>query len=68
MTKALKKAIATRSRLENRYYKGKSVESKLAYKKTKKIFPVVYTKRKERYIISSLILIISLTIVSSGRL
>ena len=67
MTKALEKAIATRSRLGNRYYKAKSIESKLAYK-TKDIFAVVYTKRKERYIIPSLILLISLTIVSSGRL
>ena len=33
MTKNLKKAIATRSRLENRYYKVKSSENKLAYKK-----------------------------------
>ena len=36
MTKNLKKAIATRSRSENRYYKVKSIENKLAYKKQKK--------------------------------
>ena len=52
MTKALKKVIATRSHLENRYYIDKSIESKLAckyqihfcsrlYKKERKIY---YTK------------------------
>ena len=35
MTKTLRKAIADRSRLENRYYKSKTGESLRAYKKTK---------------------------------
>ena len=46
MTKALKKTIATRSRLENRYYKDKSIESKLAYKKTKKFLQSFIQKGK----------------------
>ena len=49
MTKALKKAIATRSRLENRYYKDKSIESKLAYNKTKKFLQSFIQKGKIYY-------------------
>ena len=43
MTKALKKAIATRSCLENRYYK--SIESKLACKKQRRL----YKKERKTY-------------------
>ena len=35
MTKTLRKAIATRSRLENRFYKVRTDESYKAYKKQK---------------------------------
>ena len=42
MTKALRKAFADRSRLENRYYKNRSVESLL--KKSSRIFVVDFIK------------------------
>ena len=35
MTKALRKAIANRSRLENRFYRDKTDVTKKAYKKQK---------------------------------
>ena len=44
MTKALKKAIATRSRLEN-----KSIESKLAYKKQRNVCSRLYKKERKTY-------------------
>ena len=46
MTKTLRKAIADRSRLENRYYKSKTGGPT----KNKRIFVVSCTKRKERNI------------------
>ena len=49
MTKALKKAIATRSRLENRYYKDKSIESKFAYKKQRNICSCLYKKERKLF-------------------
>ena len=49
MTKALKKAIATRSRLENRYYKVKSIENKLAYKKQRNVCSRLYKKERKIY-------------------
>ena len=42
MTKALRKAIATRSRLENRYYRHKTAESKWVYKKQKNYVSRLY--------------------------
>ena len=48
MTKALRRSIATRSRLENRFHKIRSEDSKQAYKKQKKIIVVNYIKKKER--------------------
>ena len=48
MTKALRKAIANRSRLENQYFKNKSKESLRVYKKNKRIFAVGSTKRNVR--------------------
>ena len=47
MTKALEKTIATRSRLENRYYKDKSIESKLAYKKQRNFCSRSYKKERK---------------------
>ena len=49
MTKNLKKAIATRSRLENRYYKVKSIENKLAYKKQRNFCSRLYKKERKVY-------------------
>ena len=37
MTKNLRKTISNRSRLENRYYRDKSIESLRAYKKQKNL-------------------------------
>ena len=48
MTKALRKDIATRSRLENRYYHNKTANSKTAYKKQKNYVSRLYKKRKEK--------------------
>ena len=47
MTKNLRKAIATRSRLENRYYK--SIENKLAYKKQRNFCSRLYKKERKVY-------------------
>ena len=49
MTKAPKKAIATRSHLENRYYKDKSIKSKLAYKKQRNFCSRLYKKERKMY-------------------
>ena len=51
MTKALRKAIANRSRLENRYYRQKTDDSKTAYLyiifiKNKRTIAVDCIKRK----------------------
>ena len=45
----LNNAIATRSRLENRYYKDKSIESKLAYKKQRNFCTRLYKKERKIY-------------------
>ena len=47
MTKAPRKALATRSRLENRYYRNKTNETRDAYKKQKHYCSNLYKKRKE---------------------
>ena len=49
MTKALRKAIATRSRLENRYYRNKTANSKTAYKKQKNYVSRLYKKERKKY-------------------
>ena len=49
MTKSLRKAIATRSRLENRYYKNKSSESLRAYKTHKNFCSRLYKKERKKY-------------------
>ena len=67
MTTALRKAIATRSRLENRYYKDKSIESKLAYKIQRIVCSRLYKKERNIYY-TKLNITNILTIVSSGRL
>ena len=49
MTKTLRKAIATRSRLENRFYKDRSDESYMAYKKQKNFCSRLYKKERKKY-------------------
>ena len=49
MTKNMRKAIANRSRLENKYYKNKSVESLRAYKKQKNFCSRLYKKERKKY-------------------
>ena len=49
MAKTLRKAIANRSRLENRYYKNKSNESRRAYKKQKNFCSRLYKKERKKY-------------------
>ena len=49
MTKALKKAIMTRSRLENRYYKSKSMIDKINYKRQKKYCMRLYKRERKTY-------------------
>ena len=49
MTKALRKAIATRSRLENRYYRDKTDVSNRAYKKQKNYCSKLYKKERKKY-------------------
>ena len=49
MTKALKKVIADRSRLENRYYKCKTDASLRAYKKQTKFCSKLYKKERKKY-------------------
>ena len=49
MTKALRKAIATRSRLENRYYRDNTTESRIAYKKQKNYISRLYKRERKNY-------------------
>ena len=49
MTKALRKAIATRSRLENRYHREKSDDSLRSYKKQKNFCSRLYKKERKKY-------------------
>ena len=49
MTKTLRKAIANRSRLENRYYRDKSDESLRAYRKQKNFCSRLYKKARKKY-------------------
>ena len=50
LTNALSKAIATRSRLENRYYRHKNAESKWVYKKQKNYVSRLYKiERRKHY-------------------
>ena len=49
MTKALRKAIANRSRMENRFHKYKTVDSLKAYKKQKNYCSRLYKKERKRY-------------------
>ena len=49
MTKALRKAIATRSQLENRYYRHKTAESKWIYKKQKNYVSRLYKIERRKY-------------------
>ena len=49
MTKNLRKAIANRSRLENRYYRDKSEESLRAYRKQKNFCSRLYKMERKRY-------------------
>ena len=49
MTKALRKAIVTRSRLENRYYRDKTDVSNRAYKKQKNYCSKLYKKERKKY-------------------
>ena len=49
MTKTLRKAIATRSRLENRFYKDRSDVSCKAYKKQKNFCSRLYKKERKKY-------------------
>ena len=49
MTKTLRKAIATRSRLENRYHKDKTGESLRNYRKQKNFCSRLYKKERKKY-------------------
>ena len=49
MTKALRKAIANRSRLENRYYHDKTDESKIAYNKQNNYCSRLYKKVRKKF-------------------
>ena len=49
MTKALKKAIMTRSRLENRYYQSKSMIDKINYKRQKNYCMRLYKRERKTY-------------------
>ena len=49
MTKTLRKAIADRSRLENRYYKYKSGENLRAYKKQNNFCSRLYKRERKKY-------------------
>ena len=49
MTKALRKAIVTRSRLENRYHKDKTGESLRNYRKQKNFCSRLYKKERKKY-------------------
>ena len=49
MKKALRKAVADRSRLENRYQKSKTEESLRAYKQQKNFCSRLYKKERKKY-------------------
>ena len=49
MTKALRKAIATRSRLENEFHRKRTEESKLAFKKHKNYCTRLYKKERQKF-------------------
>ena len=49
MTKALRKAIANRSRLEHQYYKYKTAESLKMYKQQKNFCSRLYKKERKKY-------------------
>ena len=49
MTKALRKAIATRSRLENKFHRKRTEESKLAFKKHKNYCSRLYKKERQKF-------------------
>ena len=49
MTENLRKAISNKSRLENRYYRDKSIESLRASKKQKNICSRLYKRERKRY-------------------
>ena len=49
MTKALRRAIANRSRLENQYFKIKSKESLRVYNKQNNFCSRLYKKERKRY-------------------
>ena len=49
VTKALRKAFADRSRLENKYYKNRSVESLRAYKKQNNFCSRLYKRGRKKY-------------------
>ena len=49
MTKALRKDITNRSRLENRYYRCRTDESKTAYKKQRNYCSRLYKKEMKNY-------------------
>ena len=49
MTKALRKAIMTRSNLENKYLKNRNPENKTVYKKQKNYCSRLYKKERKRY-------------------
>ena len=50
MTKSLRKAIATRSRFENVYYRNKTTGSKIAYMKQKNDCSRLYKKERKKYL------------------
>ena len=49
MTKALRKAIATRSRLENRFHRLKTSDSKKAFRKQRNYCSRLYKKERKRF-------------------
>ena len=49
MTKVLRKAIANRSRFENNYYRLKTEESKIRYKKQKNYCSRLYKKERKKF-------------------
>ena len=48
MTKALRKAIATRSRLENRFHKTRTGNNKSTFKKQKNYCSRLYKKERKK--------------------
>ena len=49
MTKTLRKAIATRSKLENQFHKKRNQVSKKAYRKQKNFCSRLYKKERKKY-------------------